>query len=86
MADQVPIKLWAKVVARAWADEEFRKRLLLDTNAVLAENGFNVGNSQIRVIYGSDTWIFPLPPKPDALSDNPEDDYINAYSSSCTCC
>jgi len=32
-------KAWARVVAKAWADEEFKRRLLTDPRAVAAEAG-----------------------------------------------
>lgn len=32
-------KTWARVVAKAWADEEFKRRLLADPAAVAAEEG-----------------------------------------------
>jgi len=30
---------WAKVVSKAWTDEKFKKRLSLETNKVLLEEG-----------------------------------------------
>jgi len=35
-------KVWGKVVARAWADEAFKKRLLTDPEAVFKEYGYRV--------------------------------------------
>src|ERR1700730_6827954 len=35
--------LGAKVVARAWVDPAFKKRLLADTRAALAELGIDIG-------------------------------------------
>jgi hypothetical protein len=35
-------KQWAKIVAQAWADEQFKERLLSDTNTVLQEHGIEV--------------------------------------------
>ena len=32
-------KAWARVVAKAWADEEYKRRLLTDPRAVAAEAG-----------------------------------------------
>ena len=34
--------LWSQVVARAWCDEAFMKRLLSDPRSVLAEHGMEV--------------------------------------------
>jgi Nitrile hydratase, alpha chain len=33
---------WTQIVARAWADDKFKKRLLTDRAAVLKENGIDV--------------------------------------------
>jgi len=35
-------KCWSKIVAKAWADEEFKKRLLSDPAGVLKEEGMNI--------------------------------------------
>ncbi|WP_156921496.1 NHLP leader peptide family RiPP precursor [Desulfovibrio inopinatus] len=32
-------KQWSRIVAKSWADEEFKQRLLADPSAVLAEEG-----------------------------------------------
>ena len=43
--------LGAKVVARAWIDRAFRKRLLADTRAALAELGIDIGTlAEFRVV------------------------------------
>lgn len=35
-------RLWAKVVAKAWADEAYKKKLTSDPQAVLKAEGLNV--------------------------------------------
>ena len=35
-------KEYAKVIARAWVDEEFKKKLLAEPATVLAENGVEI--------------------------------------------
>lgn len=35
-------KLWSQIVAKAWADDKFKQRLLADPAAVLKENGLTV--------------------------------------------
>jgi len=35
-------KTWARVVAKAWADEEYKRRLLADPAAVAREEGVPV--------------------------------------------
>lgn len=40
----------ARLVARAWRDPEFKKRLLADVNAAAAEMGFDAGPIPIRAV------------------------------------
>jgi nitrile hydratase alpha subunit len=40
----------ARVVARAWVDEEFKKRLLRDVNAAAADLGIDAGGIPIRAV------------------------------------
>jgi nitrile hydratase len=40
----------ARLVARAWCDPEFKKRLLADVNAAAAELGFDAGPIPIRAV------------------------------------
>jgi nitrile hydratase len=48
--------LGAKVVARAWADPAFRKRLLADTRAALAELGIDIGTlAEFRTVENTPT-------------------------------
>jgi hypothetical protein len=35
-------KVWAKIVAKAWADEDYKQRLLADPAAVLKAEGVDV--------------------------------------------
>jgi hypothetical protein len=42
---------WGQIVARAWADESFRRRLLADPPAVLKEHGITLAPGvQVRVV------------------------------------
>jgi nitrile hydratase len=46
--------LGAKVVARAWTDRAFKKRLIADTRAALAELGIDIGTlAEFRVVENS---------------------------------
>lgn len=66
-------KEYAKVIARAWVDEEFKKRLLKDTATVLKENGIEIpGGMTVRFVEQKENEILvPLPPKPQpVLSDD----------------
>ncbi|MFC1579795.1 NHLP leader peptide family RiPP precursor [Thermodesulfobacteriota bacterium] len=67
MAEQnEQVKLWAKIVARAWADEGFKQRLLDDPGAILAEEGMPVpGGMEIKVVEATENQVWlVLPPKP----------------------
>jgi len=60
-------KAYAKIVAKAWADDAFKQRLLSDPTTVLRENGVDVPESvQIKILESTSTTIpLILPPKPD---------------------
>lgn len=59
-------KEWAKVIAQAWADEGFKKRLLTDPRSVLKENGIDLPESiKLSISEGKEDEInLILPPKP----------------------
>jgi len=48
--DAITPAIGAKVVARGWADPEFRQRMLADVNAAAAELGIDAGPIPIRAI------------------------------------
>jgi len=64
-------KAWGKVVARAWSDELFKKRLLANPVAVLKENGIEVpGKAAIKIVEDSAKTIhLILPERPAELSE-----------------
>ena len=45
----------ARVVARAWVDAAFKKRLLIDVNAAVAELGLDTGDIPIRAVENTPT-------------------------------
>jgi hypothetical protein len=58
-------KAVGQVLAKAWSDEGFKRRLKSDPEAVLKEHGLNTGGKKVRVVENSDTvQHFVLPPKP----------------------
>lgn len=59
-------KIYGKIVAKAWADEEFKARLLSDTMVVLKENGVDTPDGvEIKIIEDTDKVIhYKLPPSP----------------------
>ncbi len=58
---------WARIVAKAWADENFKKALMEDPAAVLAEEGLEApANICLQVVENTDQRIhlvLPAPPK-----------------------
>ena len=60
-------KKWAKVVAQAWADEEFKTKLLADPKAVLKAAGIEVPeNIKLHITEARKGEVnLTLPPKPD---------------------
>jgi hypothetical protein len=59
-------KAWAKIVAKAWADEGFKKRLLQDAAAVFKAEGVELpANATIHVVEGkANEETLTLPPAP----------------------
>jgi hypothetical protein len=59
-------KQWTKLIARAWADEAFKRRLLASPAAVLQECGLAVPPGvQVKVVENSDQVLhLMLPPRP----------------------
>ena len=62
-------KEWAKVVAQAWVDEEFKKRLLADPSAVLKSFGIECpAGVKVNIIETKEDEItIPLPAMPTTL-------------------
>lgn len=64
---QEAAKTWKKLVAKAWADPEWKARLLADPVAVLREEGLNVPeNVKIRIVEetpGVRTLLLPVMPE-----------------------
>ncbi len=68
-------KEYAKVIAQAWEDEEFKKRLLDDPGAVLAENGIEIPEGMtVKVVEKKENEILiPLPQKPADVAGSVEE-------------
>lgn len=64
---------WGQIVAKAWQDESFKKRLLAEPAAVFKEFGVAVSPSiQVRVVENTDTRVYltiPAKPHEAELSD-----------------
>ncbi len=69
---------YAKVIAQAWVDEEFKKRLLADSATVLKESGIEVPEGMtVRFVEEEpkeNEIIVPLPPRPHETADLSDDD------------
>ncbi len=68
-----PERLWSQLVARAWADEGLKQRLLSDPRAVLLEHGFDVPEGmEIRVLQDTPDvqhLVLPLSPEGELLDE-----------------
>lgn len=60
-------KEWAKVIAKAWLDDDFKKRLLADPMPILKEHGIEMPEGlTVNVIEGKPGQVnVTLPPRPD---------------------
>ena len=68
-------KEYAKIIAKAWVDEEFKKRLIADPATVLKENGIDIPEGMtVKVVERKENEIqIPLPPKPSNLEGSVEE-------------
>ncbi len=69
-------KEYAKVIAQAWTDEEFKKRLIEDPATVLNENGIEIPEGMaVRFVEGKENEILvPLPPRPPESAELSDED------------
>ncbi|MDQ1256680.1 MAG: hypothetical protein QG656_1279 [Candidatus Hydrogenedentes bacterium] len=60
------LKKWSRIVAKAWADEDYKARLLADPAAVLAEEGVAIPEGvALTVVENTPTHMhLVLPPVP----------------------
>lgn len=73
-------KLWAKVVAKAWADEDYKQHLLDDPATVLKAEGVELpegGAVKCVEATESQTW-FVLPPRPSGGSIQADEERLSA--------
>ncbi len=68
---QEQAKAYGRVVAKAWADAEFKQRLLANPTEVLREEGFAVPEgTEVRIVADTVRVLhLTLPTKPAELSD-----------------
>ena len=80
-------KRWAKVVAKAWADEDYKQRLIDNPGSVLAEEGMEVpAGVELKVVEASEnqSWLV-LPPKPSDGNFEEGTERLAAGSWFCLC-
>lgn len=69
-------KKWMRVIAKAWADEDFKRRLMEEPKTVLLEEGIPVpAGVKVRVITdapGICTLVIPTPPDESASAEEVE--------------
>jgi hypothetical protein len=87
-------KQWSQIVARAWADEAFKSRLLAEPGIVLREHGLEVApDVEVRVVEDAGrVRHFVLPASPvgeltdEELSPTPGADSFSGFSGRCGRC
>ena len=84
--------VWSQIVARAWCDEGFMKRLLSDPRAVLAEHDLAVPpGTEVEVVLGTEVQVddsdtvrrFILPARP--AEELIEEDLVGPAVAYCGC-
>ena len=80
-------KKWAVCVAKAWADEDYKQRLITDPAAVLKEEGISVPEKmKVKVVENTnDTTHIVLPLAPDSEEGMIEDVEERLAAMSCLC-
>jgi hypothetical protein len=65
-AEEQGLKM-GQIIAKAWADDVFKQKLITDTAAVLTEAGIEVPTGvEVRAVENTDkVWHLVLPPKPN---------------------
>ena len=82
-------KKWALCVARAWADEDYKKRLLSDSAKALKDEGINLPEGiNIKVVENTQSTIYMVlpaaPESEDGAIENVEE-RLAAMSCLCLC-
>ena len=81
-------KTWARIVAKAWADEEYKRRLLADPAAIAREEGVPVpAGLTLKVVEDAPgTRTLVLPPMPAELSTGVQTEERRAAEDACVWC
>ncbi|SDL52860.1 NHLP leader peptide domain-containing protein [Maridesulfovibrio ferrireducens] len=82
-------KQWAKIVAKAWADEDYKQRLLNDPTAVMKEEGIEVPEGvKFKCVEATEkqAWLV-LPPRPGkGCIEAGEERLAAIFASNCFLC
>ena len=88
-------RLWSQIVAKAWTDDDFKKRLLSDTENVFAEYGLELAEgTDAMVLQDTATvrhFILPVSPRgelmqEELLGDGTAFDCFSGFSGVCGRC
>jgi hypothetical protein len=66
-------RLWGQLIARAWTDAEFKKRLLADPAEILQEHGYELPpgmDVRLSVAESDDHVLYLYVPCPEELSND----------------
>jgi len=81
--------VYAKIVAKTWADDNFRAALLATPGEVLSASGFALADYlEVEVLpgqTGAPTVRFPLPYKPPHVDAKSIEEYLTAARACCCC-
>lgn len=70
-------KVWSKIVAKAWADPDFKKRLIADPKAIFAAEGLTLPeNKEIKILEDTASavhLVLPLPPEDEGDLESMEE-------------
>ena len=77
-------KAYGKLVAKAWEDDEFKAKLLVDPMAVFKENDITLPPGlEVKIVENSDTIVYLiLPPAP---SGELSDEHLEAVAGGSLC-
>lgn len=86
MLNQTKQDSWARIIAKAWTDQNFKKQLMTDPRKILQEHGIDVPkNSTIHILENTENnlnLVIPTKPKGELK----EEELIKmAAAGQCTC-
>ncbi|KIX14130.1 nitrile hydratase subunit alpha [Dethiosulfatarculus sandiegensis] len=82
-------KSWARIVAKAWADADYKQRLLTDFEGVMKDEGVDLPpDMEFKVIdqKNENHWVLVLPPPPENIGQVEDVASRMVASAQCCCC